>query len=492
VIEPDGDGKLPGERGSMSNDQKPDICVLGGGAGGVDLAAGAAQLGAKIVLVERGRLGGENLNRGTVPSKALISVSRQAHNVRQIREFGIAPMTPVINFRAVADHIQSVVAAVAPNESAERLAGFGVQVLRGFARFESRDSVSVDGRIIKARNFVIATGSSPAIPAIAGLQRVPVLTNETLFTSTTRFEHLIVIGGTGVALELAQAYLRLGSRVTLVAPGRFLPEYDPELSQPLMARMRDEGMVLAEGVSCERIEPTDTGGIRLRASKDGDIETVEASHLLIADGRKPNVDGLQLELAGVTRSGSGIEISQRLRTSNKQIYAIGDVTGGPPYATLARHQADVVVRRLVLGATDIARPESVPLVIFTDPELAHVGMTETQARSRHGDAIRVLRWPFSQNDRAIAERRTDGFAKIVATRAGRILGATIIGAQAGELIQTWSLAVSAALTVAQVSRSVAPYPTYAETSIRAAQGYTLEGAAESGVRSVLRLLPRLG
>ena len=476
----------------MSDEQKPDICVLGGGAGGVALAAGAAQLGARVVLVERGKLGGDNLNRGTVASKALIAAARQAQNARQMRGFGISPVTPAISFRAVAEHIQSVIAAIAPNDSAERLAGYGVQVVRGFARFEDRETITAGERRLTARDFVVATGSVPAIPPITGLSRVPYLTNETVFNSTAKFENLIVLGSSGTALELAQAYLRLGSRVTLIARGQLLPQYDPELSQPLIARMREEGMVLAEGVTCEGVETTDAGGVRMHVSKGGDVDSVEASHLLILDGRLPNIDGLQLEAAGVAFEATGIKVSRALRTSNKQVYAIGDVTGGPQYATLARHHADILLRRLVLGANEDARPEMLPIVIFTDPELAHVGMTETEAREAHGDAIRVLRWPFSQNDRAIADRRTDGFAKILAGRSGRILGATIIGAHAGDLIQTWSLAVSAGLTVAQVARSIAPYPTYAETSIKAAQGYTLEQPAEPGMRGVLRRLPRFG
>jgi len=474
----------------MSDEQKADICILGGGAAGVTLAAGAAQLGAKVTLIERGQLGGENLNRGTVPSKALIAASRQAQNARNTRGFGITPLTPVINFRAVAEHIQSVISTIAPNESAERLAGFGVRVIRGNARFHAGDVVAVGDKQVTARTFVIATGSSPAIPAIAGLERVPYLTNETLFANTIRFDHLLVYGGSGVALELAQAYLRLGSKVTLIAPGRFLPEYDPELSQPLVARMRDEGMVLAEGVSCDRIETSDTGGVRMHVSKDGDVDRVDATHLLICDQRVPNIQDLNLEIAGVAHNDKGIRVSSQLRTTNKHIYALGDVTGGPPYASLARHQAGVLTRRLALGANTAARPDALPVVIFTDPELAHVGMTETEARKRHGASVRVLRWPFSQNDRAIAERRTDGFAKIVASKSGRILGATIIGVNAGDLIQMWSMAVSSGLTVDKVARSIAPYPTYAETSLRAAQGYTLERPSQTGVRGFLRLLPR--
>ena len=476
----------------MSDEQKADICIIGGGAGGAALAACAAQTGTKVVLIERGKLGGDNLYRGTVASKALIAAARQAQHLRQTRGFGISPQTPSVNFRAVADHVQSVINAAAPNESAERLAGFGVQVVRGFARFEDRDSVTVGERRVTARDFVIATGSVPAIPAIPGLSRVPYLTSDTVFNNTSRFEHLIVLGGGGVALELAQAFLRLGSRVTLISRGPFLPEYDAELGAPLISRLREEGMILAENVTCDLAETTDSGGVRLKVSKDGDVDSVEASHLLVLEGRRPNIIDLQLDAGGIVHDSTGIKVSRALRTSNKQVHAIGDVTGGPQYATLARHHADVLLRRLAMSQSDEARPEVLPIVIFTDPELAHVGMIEPEARKANRKAIRVLRWPFSQNDRAIAERRTDGFAKIIASRSGRILGATIIGAHAGELIQTWSLAISAGLTVAQVSRSMAPYPTYAETSIKALQGYTVDEPAERGVRGVLRRLPRFG
>ena len=476
----------------MTEELKPDICIIGGGAGGIAVAAGAAQLGAKVVLIEKGQLGGDNLYRGTVPSKALIAAARRAQNARQTRGFGITPLTPVINFRAVSEHIQSVIAAIAPNESAERLAGFGVKVLRGFARFAGRDCVMAGDRQIKARHVVIATGSSPAIPTINGLSSLPFLTNETLFAHTVRFDHLIVLGGTGIALELAQAYLRLGSRVTLIANGKFLPEYDSELTQPLVTRLREEGGVLAEGVSCDRAEVTDAGTIRLHVSKDGDTDSVEGSHLLIADGRIPNIADLGLETAGIKFDKTGIRVSRHLRTSNAQVYAIGDVTGGPPYATLARHQANILIRRLVLDAPVVALPETLPKVVFTDPEFAQVGMTEADARARYRQVIRVLRWPFSENDRAIAERQTDGFAKIIAGPSGRILGASIVGAGAGDLIQTWSLAVSAGLTVGQVSESIAPYPTFAETSLRAAQGYTLDRPADSAMSGVRRLLPRFG
>ena len=476
----------------MNDEVKPDICVIGGGAGGIAVAAGAAQLGAKVVLIERGLMGGSNLHRGSVPSKALIAAANRAHNARQTRAFGIAPMTPAVNFRALAEHIQGVIAAITPNESAERLAGFGVQVLRGFAVFAGRDVVMVDDRSIRARDFVIATGSSPVVPAIEGLDKVSHLTTDTLFGSIARFDHLVILGSNGPALELGQAHLRLGSRVTMIAPTRILPDLDPELTRPLISRLAEEGLVLAEGVTCDRVEATDVGGVRLHLSKDGEIDRLEGSHLLICGDRSPNTTGLGLELAGVEHDGTGIKVSGKLRTSNRQVYAIGDVTTGEPSATRARHEASILVRRLALGTQAVSQPQLLPSAVYTSPGLAHIGMSESEARAKYAGALRVLRWPFSENDRAISERQQEGFAKILAGPSGRILGATIVGELASELIQTWCLAVSSGLTVAAVAESIAPYPSFSETSIRAAQGYTLERPASAALGSALRLLPGRG
>jgi pyruvate/2-oxoglutarate dehydrogenase complex dihydrolipoamide dehydrogenase (E3) component len=481
----------------MSEELKPDICIIGGGAGGIALATGAAQLGAKVVLIERGLMGGDNLHRGSVPSKALLAAANRAHSARQTRAFGITPMTPAINFRALGEHIQSAVAAISPNDSAERLAGFGVQVLRGFAKFVSKDAVSVDNRRILARNFVIATGSSPALPAIHGLDKVSYLTSDTLFANVSRYDHLVILGGGGRALELAQAFLRLGSRVTVIEQDRFLPQFDPELTRPLTSRLTEEGVVLAEGVSCDRVEAADAGGIRLHLSKDGEVDTLDATHLLVMGSRSPNAADLGLDLAGVEHDADGIKVSAKLRTSNRQVYAIGDVTQGQRSATRARHEAGILVRRLGLGTQALAQPNSVPTVIYTSPGLAHIGMSEADARAKYSSAVRVLRWPFSENDLATVERQSEGFAKILAGPSGRILGATIVGEQAAELIQTWCLAVSSGLTVGAVAESIAPYPSYAETSIRAAQGYTMERPPSPGLgkaigAAALRLLPGRG
>lgn len=477
----------------MSTLLEPDICVVGGGAGGLAVASAAAQLGAKVVLVERSLLGGDNLHRGTIASKALIAAARQAYRPRTAKPFGLTPAALGINHRTIAEHVQSVVASVGRSESVERLAGYGVQVIRAAGKFESKELLAAGDARIAARNYVIATGSSPEIPAIQGLDRVGFLTNESLFAAAARFDSLLVLGDSGVALELAQAYVRLGSRVTVLARGRMLPEYDPEVTSPLLTRLREEGVVLAEGVSVTSAGPREGGGVRLIVdTKEHTTETVDGSHLLIMGARRPNVDGLGLEAAGIKMSPTGIRVSRGMRTSNGRVYAIGDVTGGPPYASLARHHAAIVLSRLVSGAPSVPLRSVVPLVTFTDPELAHMGLSERQARERLGRMVRVLRWPFSENDRAIAERRPEGYVKVIAGPTGRILGCTIVGESAGELIQAWSLAVSSGLTVGAVARSLAPYPTLAETSVRAAQGYTLRRAATSVVEGTLRLLWRFG
>jgi pyruvate/2-oxoglutarate dehydrogenase complex dihydrolipoamide dehydrogenase (E3) component len=474
----------------MSGEGRPDVCVIGGGAGGLAVATGAAQLGARAVLVEMGKLGGDNLHRGTIPSKALIAAARHLNQIRQAKTFGLSAITPVFSQRAIIEHMQSTIATVAPNESAERLAGLGVRVIRAPAKFEGRDVVAAGDERISAQAFVIATGSSPSIPGLQGIEAVPHLTNETLFQSSARLDPLIVIGGGGVALELAQAYQRLGSRVTVVAPDGFLAEHEPELAQPLLNRLADEGLTLVQGARIERVEPRESGGVRLILEKSGARQALEGSDLLIAAGRSPNIAGLGLEVAGVSHGATGIPVSSGLQTSNPRIFAIGDVTGGPAYANVARHQASIVLRRVLGGERATYNPDIIPFVTCTDPELARIGLGEAEARARHGRRVRVLRWPFSENDRAIAERRTDGYVKVIANANGTILGATILGAGAGELIQSWALAVSSKLSVAQFAESLAAYPTLSETGLRAAQGYTLERSRVPSVGGRLRLLWR--
>ena len=495
------DGGRPGvggtgtHTGTVSGNPTPtelrvDLCVIGGGSGGLSVAAAAAQLGVSVALVEKHKMGGDCLNYGCVPSKALIAAGRRAQLMRSSGPFGIAPSQPAIDYSAVHNHVHGVIANIAPNDSVERFVGLGVTVIRASAQFASRDTVLAGDHRIKARRFVIATGSSPALPAIPGLDRVPCFTNETIFDNREKLDHLIIIGGGPMGLELGQAYLRLGSRVTILEAQRALSKDDPELSEVVLEHLRAEGLDIREGTAVERV----SGGTRLidvHISEGGSSSVLQGSHLLVATGRRPNVSGLNLEAAAIKYDKSGIRVNKGLVTSNRRVFAIGDVTGGPPFTHVANYHAGIVIRRAVfrLGAT--VDNAIIPWVTFTEPELAHVGLTEEMARNKHGK-VRVYRWPYHENDRAQAERATDGFVKVVTDGSGRIRGASIVGQQAGELIQMWSLAISQGLNIKAMTQWISPYPTLSEINKRAAFGYYAVAAAKPVVRRLIGWLTRFG
>lgn len=473
-----------------TSELRVDLCVIGGGSGGLSVAAAAAQLGVSVALVEKHKMGGDCLNYGCVPSKALIAAGRRAQLMRSSAPFGVAPVNPAIDPGAVHRHVHEVIAAIAPNDSVERFTGLGVTVIQAAAQFVSRDTVQAGDYRIKARRFVIATGSSPTVPAIAGLDRVPYFTNETIFDNRDKLDHLIIIGGGPMGLELGQAFLRLGSRVTVLEAQRALAKDDPELTEVVLKRLRAEGLDLREGATVERV----AGGTRLvdvHVSEGGSTALLQGSHLLLATGRAPNVAGLNLEAAAIKYDTRGIRVNKALQTSNRRVYAIGDVTGSPPFTHVANYHAGIVIRRVIfrLGAT--ADHTTVPWVTFTDPELAHVGLTEEAARKQLG-RVRVYRWPYHENDRAQAERATEGFVKVVTDGKGRIKGASIAGQQAGELIQMWSLAISQGLNITAMTQWISPYPTLSEINKRAAFGYYAAAASKPLVRKVIGWLTRLG
>ena len=472
----------------MSERVSCDLCVIGAGSGGLSVAAAGAQLGAKVVLIEKARLGGDCLWTGCVPSKALIAAARRAHHMRTPKPFGIAPVAPNINTKGVAQHIQSVIEAIEPNDSVERFTGLGVKVVQAAGRFTDRSTVEAGDYTIKARSFVIATGSAPSVPPIPGLATVPYLTNETIFAVTDRIEHLVVVGGGPIGLEIAQAHLRLGARVTVLEAMTALGKDDSELTQPLVEHLRREGLVIGEGVKVDTVAPREGGGIRVTVSSGGDSQVLDASHLLIATGRHPSTDGLGLEQAGIKYDRTGIKVSAGLVTSNNRVFAIGDVTGGPQFTHVANYHAGIVIRRALFRLPAKVDPGVIPRVTFTDPELAHVGLREEDARARFGSRINVLRWPYAENDRAQAEHQTEGFIKIITKRDGRILGASILGAEAGELIHTWSLAVSAGLKIGAMAQYVAPYPTLGEVNRRAATSYFSARIGSPWLKLATRLL----
>lgn len=468
-----------------------DLCIIGAGSGGLSVAAAAAGVGRSVVLVEKHKMGGDCLNYGCVPSKALLAAARRAHIMRTSGSFGIEPVSPSVDWEGLRSHIRGVIANIAPNDSVERFTALGVRVIQSRARFVNKRTVEAGEHRIRARRFVIATGSSPALPPIPGLDGVPCFTNETIFDNAAPISHLIVIGGGPIGLELAQAYRRLGSRVTVLEAATALVKEDPELAPHVLKALRAEDVDIREGVTVERVDGRE-GEIRVTFRAGETSETIEGTHLLIATGRRPNVTDLNLEAAKVKYDkATGIKVNRGLVTSNSRIFAIGDCSGGPQFTHVANYHAGIVIRRALFRLPAKADDKLLPRVTFTDPELAYVGLSEDEARTGKG-GVRVLRWPYSENDRAHTERATRGFVKVITDKRGRVLGAGIVGDQAGELIQMWALAISQKLKIRAMTEWVSPYPTLSEINKRAAIRYYATAASSPFVRKVVSLLAKLG
>lgn len=467
-----------------------DYCVIGGGSGGLAVAAGAAAVGQRVVLIEKHKLGGDSLNYGAVPSKALIAAAKRAHGMRTAGPFGLSPVDPAIDHAAVRDHVQGVVAATALNGTAERYTAMGVRVVQAAARFIDKSTVAAGDLRIKARRFVIATGSSPEVPDIPGIDTVPYFTNDTIFDVARRIDHLVVLGADARALELAQSYLRLGSMVTVLDPGAALAGEDAELSTIALRALRAEGVDIREHASVEKIV-SGAGGVRLSVSWNGASGVLDGSHLFVSMGRKANVAELNLAAAGIKSGPRGIVIDKGLRTSNRRVYSIGDAAGGIRQSHTADYQAGIFLKRALFRLRASADPSRVPRVTFLDPEIAWVGVSEDEARSRH-KRVHVLRWPYAENDRAQAERTTAGHIKVLTDTKGKILGAGIVGAQAGELIQVWALAIAQGLDIKAMTEVVAPYPTLSEINRRVALRTFAASAGRPAVRWAVRLLGRFG
>jgi pyruvate/2-oxoglutarate dehydrogenase complex dihydrolipoamide dehydrogenase (E3) component len=338
-----------------------DLCVIGAGSGGLSVAAAAAQLGSKVILIEKHKMGGDCLNYGCVPSKAMIAAGKRAHAMRTSAPFGIAPVAPSIDPAAVNDHVRSVIAAIAPNDSVERFTGLGVQVIQAAAKFIDKSTVVAGDQRIKARRFIIATGSSPVVPPIPDLNSVPFFTNETLFENRSRIGHLIIIGAGPIGMEMAQAHHRLGAEVTVIDGGLALSKDDPELSAIVLKSLRAEGIVIREGVKVERVTPGAAqvqGRVRVHIIENGQPSVVEGTHLLVAAGRAPNVANLGLEAAGIAYDKRGIQVNKKLVTSNRKVFAIGDVTGGLQFTHMANYHAGIVIRRALFRIPNRSWPTS--------------------------------------------------------------------------------------------------------------------------------------
>lgn len=408
-------------------------------------------------------MGGECLNVGCVPSKALIACARRAHQVRSAARFGVEAREPTVDFAAVMAHVEGAIAAIAPHDSEARFEGWGVEVVRGRARFTGRKRLDVDGRAFSAPRIVLATGSRPRLPQIPGLDGVDVLTNETLFKLRELPSRLLVLGAGAIGMEMAQAFRRLGSAVTVIDRGPPLAKEDEEAASLVAARLAVEGVAFRAPAKVTRAASTDDG-VTLTLESG---ETVSGSHLLAAVGRFVDTGGLGLEAIGVEADETGIEVDARRRTTARGVYAIGDCRRGPRFTHAAGYEGARMVMEIGFGIPAAVGYAALPRVTFTEPELAQVGMTETEAR-KTGGRIEVFREAFSQNDRAVTESETDGFLKVV-RRNGRVVGATIVGEGAGELTAPWVLAVSrSSASVWALSGAVLPYPTRSEISKAAA------------------------
>lgn len=448
---------------------KADLVVIGAGAGGLSAAAGAAMLGLKVVLFEKGEMGGDCLNYGCVPSKALIASARQAQAFREADKYGLTSADPGVEWKRVKVHVQEAIVAIEPNDSQERFEGLGVQVIREKAHFVTEHVVASQSVQVEAKRIVIATGSRAFIPPIGGLDQVDYLTNETLFDLDVLPDHLVILGGGPIGIEMAQAFCRLGSKVTVVDRSRALERADEEQAGIALDVLKKEGVELLERTSVVAVSQTATG-IRVETkNNENEVSSITGSHLLIATGRSPILEGLELDAGGVDYTRHGIQVKPNLRSiSNGRVWALGDVAGKGQFTHLAGWHASVFVRNALFKSATRADSLPAPAVTYISPEVAQVGMTEFDARKEHGDKVRVSKFEFADNDRAIAEKDTCGEAKIVTLKNGIVLGVSVVGGGAGDIIQLAGLAMSNGLKIKALTNFISPYPTRTEVLKRAA------------------------
>ncbi len=465
-----------------------DLAIIGAGSGGLSVAAGAAQLGLKVVLFEKGEMGGDCLNYGCVPSKALIAAADAAHAAAHSGPMGVSASGVSVDFAAVMARVHRVIAEIAPIDSQERFESLGVRVVREAARFRDRRVIESDSVRVTARKVVIATGSRAAIPPIPGLDGIPYLTNESIFELKARPDHLIVLGGGPIGVELGQAFRRLGAEVTLIEAEAILGRDDPAAAAVVIEQLRADGLTLLPGHRAVRVE---AGPTVIVSGPDGE-RRIEGSHLLVALGRKASLDSLNLEAAGVVFDRAGVKTDRSLRTSNRRVFAIGDAAGRGQFTHLAGAHAGLFVRKALFAAPINADALVVPRVTYSNPELAAVGLTEAQAREAHGDDVRVLVQPFADNDRAQAEGDIRGFAKLIASRRGKVLGVTLVGAHAGDHLPLWVLTMTAGLKLSQLTGMIAPYPTRGEINKRLAGQWFTGALFSPATRRLVSVLKRFG
>lgn len=475
-----------------------DLVVVGGGAGGLSAALAAARVGARVALIEANHLGGECTHTACVPSKALLEAARLVGRIRTADRYGVRVGSVDVDFAAVMARVRSVVAEFAGSDTGESLRARGIDVYRGTPSFEAYDTIVVDGKTtLNGLRFIIATGSRPAVPDIPGLAEAGHLDSRSVWSLEELPESLLVLGAGPTGLEFAQAFARLGSKVTLLAESaHILPREDPEVSDRLAALLRAEGITIHTGVEVTKVAVRDGRKVCSFESSagTGGGGQAAATHLLVATGRLPNTEGLNLEAAGIHADPEhGIEVDDYLLTRSSRVYAIGDVLARHQFTHAAEQEAAVAFQNAVLRLPKKIDYSALPWTTFVDPEVATVGLSEEAAREQRAD-IRVLRAEYRDLDRARIDGRTEGFAKVIATPSGKILGATVVGEQASLILQEFVLAMENGLTLGDIASTIHPYPTYSGLARKIADDFTAArfqgGFVQSALKWFLGLKPR--
>ena len=469
---------------------KADLCVIGAGSGGLSAAAGAAMLGLKVVLFEKHEMGGDCLNYGCVPSKALISAAKVAHAPAEAGKYGVTLAPAAVDWNGVKAHVQKTIKTIAPVDSQERFEGLGCTVIREAARFEDRNTIVSGSARVKARRIIIATGSRALVPPIPGLADVPYLINETIFSMPEFPQHLVVLGGGPIGFELAQAFARLGAKVTVIEMDRALARTDEGHAKLTVDALRSEGVTILERHKAVRVSGAAGSVIVHAAGPDGEV-AVQGSHLLVALGRRAVLDELDLGKGGVDHTPAGITVGDTLRSrSNPRVWALGDAAGREQFTHVAGWHASVFIRRAFFKQGSTAASLPVPAVTYTSPEIAQIGLTEAEARAKFGDTVKTSSFPFQDNDRAIAEGKTLGEAKLVIHK-GKLVGASIVGDGAGDILQLVSVAMSNGLKLTALTNFISPYPTRAEVVKRAASAYFTPSVFGKPARTLVGLLQQI-
>ncbi|MDP1725008.1 MAG: FAD-dependent oxidoreductase [Alphaproteobacteria bacterium] len=466
---------------------KSDFCVIGAGSGGLSFAAGAVQMGASVILVESGKMGGDCLNYGCVPSKALLAAAKMQHHFQEATVFGLKADKLSVDFKKVHAHIQKIIANIAPHDSVERFESLGVNVVQEKGIFVDQDTLATDHYLIQAKRFIVATGSIPFVPPISGLSSIPYLTNETIFDLDVLPEYLVIIGGGPIGIEMAQAFIRLGSRVTVLEAFVALPKDDPQMTSKLKEILIQEGIEIKEYVIINSIISKDNTIYFSYNDADNNMVELQASHVLVATGRRPNIGALNLAAAKINASPQGIVVDAYLRTTNKRVYAIGDCIGGYQFTHVAGYHAGIVIRNTIFKLCKKVETRAIPWVTYTDPELAHIGALESDLIKQQ-KSYKVLEMSFAQNDRAQAERRTEGLIKVFVTPKGHILGATILGVSAGELIMPWVMAIQNNLKIGTIVDTIVPYPTLSDIHKQLAGSFYKDKIFSPFTKKIVRFL----